>query len=83
MANLDLNYYQGRVAEELAAAGRASCPQAAEAHRQMAELYLLIYEEAAAVAAAKVVRLPARSHRRFEAAEADASAPDPSSASQV
>ena len=40
----DFAYYQRRLAEELAAIGRANCPKAAAAHREMAELYRLLLE---------------------------------------
>jgi hypothetical protein len=35
----DLSYFIRRAAEERAAAQRATCPRAAEAHREMAERY--------------------------------------------
>jgi hypothetical protein len=47
------DYYQRRFAEELAAAERATCPQAAQAHRDLANLYLLKIEAAAPVPAAR------------------------------
>jgi hypothetical protein len=38
----DRSYFIRRAAEERAAAERATCPQVAEAHREMAERYALM-----------------------------------------
>jgi hypothetical protein len=40
----DVAYYQRRLAEELAAVPRASCAKAADAHRELAEIYRRLVE---------------------------------------
>ena len=43
---IDQVYYQRRLSEELLAAARADCPQAAAAHRELAEIYrILVFGE--------------------------------------
>ena len=59
----NLDYYKRRIADELAAAERANCSKAAEAHRELAERYRTLCDEAVAIADAKVVRLPIQRNR--------------------
>ena len=40
----DVAYYQRRLAEELAAVGRADCPKAAESHRELAKIYRILLD---------------------------------------
>lgn len=37
-------YYQRRIAQELIAAKRANCPQAAAAHLELAEIYRILVD---------------------------------------
>lgn len=41
----DVAYYQRRLSEELAAIGRSNCPKAADAHRELAEIYRILIDE--------------------------------------
>jgi len=38
------NYYRRRISDELMAAGRADCPKAAAAHRELAEIYRILVD---------------------------------------
>jgi hypothetical protein len=40
----DVAYYQRRLSEELAAIGRSNCPKAADAHRELAEIYRILID---------------------------------------
>lgn len=40
----DVAYYQRRLSEELAAIGRSTCPKAAAAHRELAEIYRILID---------------------------------------
>jgi len=53
----DVAYYQRRLDEELVAITRANCPKAAEAHRQMAQLYRSLLNGGDAAGGVTVVRL--------------------------
>ncbi len=61
----DVAYYQRRLSEELAAIGRANCPQAAAAHRELAQIYRVLIdgegEKEAAMAAQPLAEATARS----------------------
>ena len=41
----DNEYYRRRLGEELAAAAWAHCPQAAAAHRELAEIYRILLDQ--------------------------------------
>jgi len=52
----DVAYYQRRLSEELAAIGRSNCPKAADAHRELAEIYRILIDGDGGIASATGVQ---------------------------
>ena len=55
MSGDSVTYYRRRLAEELSATERADCARAAEAHRELANIYRRLLEEEGGTASPTIV----------------------------